>query len=378
MTQRVPRTLWVTNDFPPRSGGIEQFVANLLRRLDPDSVRVVASTYPGDDDHDASLPYPVVRAARRPLLPTPRLAQRVRAEAARHDAHVVVFGASWPLAELASSLPLPSVALTHGHEAGIVKVGGGPLIRHALRGVRAAGVISDYTHQALAPWVPPSTRVHRVPPGVDVTRFAPDVGGGGAVRTRYGIPAAAPLVLCLSRLVARKGQDVLIEAWPQVRRRVAGARLLIAGAGPLERVLRARVHALQLDASVIFAGDVPSSELPQFHAAADIFAMPCRTRVLGLDVEGLGIVYLEAQASGVPVVAGTSGGAPEALVDGRTGVVVDGRDVAGVAAAVTELLADPARRAAMGAAGRRFVQEHYAWEVVSRRFDAMLDQAAGS
>lgn len=376
MTSATPRTLWVTNDFPPRSGGIEQFVAHLLARLDPATVRVVTSHHPTGAAHDATLPYPVVRVARRPLLPTPRVARRLRCEVKDFGADLVVFGASWPLAELAPSLPVPSVALTHGHEAGIAKVGGGPLIRHALRRVSAISVISDYTHRALQPWVPATTDVHHVPPGVDVDRFNPDVSGA-AVRDRYGIDGQAPLVLCLSRLVARKGQDVLIEAWPQIQQAVPEAQLLIAGTGPLDTRLRRRVAELNLAGHVTFTGDVAAADLPQFHAAADVFAMPCRTRALGLDVEGLGIVYLEAQASGTPVVAGMSGGAPEAVVDGTTGRVVDGRDVVGIGAAVVELLADAEKRQAMGAAGRAFVTRTYAYDVITRRFDSMLRQAAG-
>lgn len=374
MTGTTPRTLWVTNDFPPRSGGIEQFVANLLGRLDAATVRVVTSHHAGAAAHDVTLPYPVVRAARRPLLPTRRVARRVRSEAESFGAELVVFGASWPLAELATSLPLPSVALTHGHEAGIAKIGGGPMIRHALRGVSGIGVISDYTHRALARWVPASTTVHRISPGVDVDRFNPDVSGT-QIRSRYGIEEDTPLVLCLSRLVARKGQDVLIEAWPRIRRSVPDARLLIAGTGPLAGQLHARVAELELTGSVTFTGDVASAEVPQFHAAADVFAMPCRTRVLGLDVEGLGIVYLEAQATGTPVVGGLSGGAPEALVDGVTGRAVDGRDIAATAAAITELLRDPDRRGAMGAAGREFVTRTYSYDAVAQRFAAMLAEA---
>jgi phosphatidylinositol alpha-1,6-mannosyltransferase len=375
MTASPPRTLWVTNDFPPRSGGIEQFVDNLLRRMDPAAVRVITSRYPGAEAHDRALPYPVARIARRPLLPTRAVARQIKQEAARHAAELVVFGASWPLAELAPFLPLPSVALTHGHEAGIAKVGGGLLIRHALRGVNGIGVISDYTQRSLTPWVPPATAVHRIPPGVDVDRFHPGISGAD-IRACYGVGDDTPLVVCLSRLVARKGQDVLIEAWPSVVRAVAGASLLIAGSGPMEQALRRRVNELRLEGDVSFAGDVGAADLPRFHAAADLFVMPCRTRALGLDVEGLGIVYLEAQATGTPVIAGTSGGAPEAVVDGETGMVVDGRDVAAVAECVIELHDDPARRAAMGAAGRRFVTQQYSWDVVSQRFTGMLTEAA--
>jgi phosphatidylinositol alpha-1,6-mannosyltransferase len=365
------RTLWVTNDFPPRSGGIEQFVANLLGRMDPKSVRVITANYPGAAEHDDALDYEVVRVAPRPMLPMPWLAARVRAEAADHRADAVVFGAAWPLAELASSVPLPSVALTHGHEAGMSRVGAGPAVYHALRDVDAAGVISGYTATHLDRWIPSRTAVHHLPPGVDVARFNPDVSGAG-VRRRYGIDADTPLALCLSRLVPRKGQDILIEAWPDILRQVPSARLLIAGTGPQEPTLRRRVTKLGLNASITFTGDLAWNDLPAFHTAADLFVMPCRTRMLGLDVEGLGIVYLEAQACGTPVIAGTSGGAPEAVLDGETGLVVDGRDVHAVALAVAQLLSDPARRQAMGAAGRAFVTQRYAWEVISQRFDQIL------
>ena len=367
------RTVWVTNDFPPRSGGIEQFVANLLARCEPSSVRVVTGTQPGGVPFDEELPYPVARVAPRPLLPTPWLAARVRAEVTAFDAQAVVFGAAWPLAEMAGAIGVPCAALTHGHEAGMARVGGGPLLRHAFRSVGAIGVISDFTQRHLTRWVPPRTRVHRIPPGVDIARFHPDVSGD-TIRRRYGLHAQQPLVLCLSRLVPRKGQDVLIEAWPDVLRLVPDAHLLLAGTGPSEVALRRSVTRLRLDANVTFAGDVPAAELPAFHAAADVFAMPCRTRHLGLDVEGLGIVFLEAQACATPVVAGNSGGAPEALLDGESGAVVDGRAVPDVAAAVVRFLHDPQGRAQMGAAGRRFVAQNYAWEVISERFGHMLEQ----
>lgn len=371
------RALWVTNDFPPRSGGIEQFVANLLAHQDPDSVRVVTANHPEAADYDRELPYRVDRVAPRPLLPMPWLGARIRAEVADHSADVVVFGAAWPLAELAGAVPLPSVALTHGHEAGMSRVGAGLAVRHALRDVAAVGVISGYTAGLLEGWIPEHTAVHQIPPGVDVERFHPGVSGAG-VRRRYGIAGDAPLALCLSRLVARKGQDVLIAAWPAIRAAMPAARLLIAGSGPLEPALRRDVTRLGLNDSVTFTGDVAATELPAFHAAADLFVMPCRTRYFGLDVEGLGIVYLEAQACGTPVVAGRSGGAPEAVVDGETGRVVDGRKATEVAAAVIELLGDPARRTAMGAAGREFVTANFAWGVIAERFEQMLRSVTGS
>ena len=368
------RTLWVTNDFPPRSGGIEQFVANLIGRADPATVRVLTANHPDAGRYDDGLSYRVVRAAPRPLLPMPWLAARVREEAADHSADAVVFGAAWPLAELAGAVPLPSIALTHGHEAGMVRVGGGPAIRHALRDLDAVGVISGFTKQLLQRWIPSDALVRHLPPGVDVERFNPGVSGAG-VRRRYHLGPDVPLALCLSRLVPRKGQDVLIEAWPAVLRRVPGARLLIAGSGPLEPALRRRVTKLRLNASITFTGDVVASDLPAFHAAADVFVMPCRTRLAGLDVEGLGIVYLEAQATGTPVIAGRSGGAPEAVLDPDSGLVVDGRHVAEVARAVADLLSDRERCAAMGAVGREFVTQRYAWGVIAERFQALLAEA---
>lgn len=370
-----PRTLWVTNDFPPRAGGIEAFVAQLAGRLDPDTVRVLTADVPDAVAHDRSLPYTVERAGRRPLLPGPALRRRVRAGVVDHRADVVVFGAAWPLGELGGALDVPAFALTHGHEAGMVRVGLGPLVRRVARRLDGIGVISRYTHDALHPWVAAHTEVYDLPPGVDAERFSPSVDGS-PVRRRLCLGHDQPLVVCVSRLVARKGQDVLVEAWPRVRARVPGAHLLIAGGGPMADRLRRQVSGLGVADTVTLAGPVGPADLPAVHAAADVFAMPCRTRLGGLDVEGLGIVYLEAQATGTPVIAGRSGGAPESLRDGDSGLVVDGTSPAVVADALTGLLTDPERRRRMGAAGRRFVEERYAWPVVGERFRKILADIA--
>jgi phosphatidylinositol alpha-1,6-mannosyltransferase len=372
----VLRALWVTNDFPPRVGGIEQFLGQLLARREPAGTRVLTARWPGSAEHDAALPYPVERVGRRPLLPCPRLRSRVRREAHAFGADVVVFGAAWPLGETASSLAQPTFALSHGHEAGMARIGLGPLVARVARRVDALSVISEFTRSALEPWTRETT-VHLLSPGVDTTVFHPSLDGSG-VRARHGIGRDAPLVVCVSRLVPRKGQDVLVEAWPRVRARVPGARLLLVGTGPLERRLRRSLAALGLQECVTLAGQVPGRDLPGYHAAADLFAMPCRTRYGGLDVEGLGIVYLEAQACGVPVVAGRSGGAPEALVDGVTGRTVDGSSAAAVADVVAALLTDEAGRAEMGAAGRAFVERRYAWEVMAARLDAIIRSVVAS
>jgi phosphatidylinositol alpha-1,6-mannosyltransferase len=371
----MTRALWVTNDLPPRSGGIEQFLGNLLASSDPATTWVLASDQPGAAAHDATLPYEVSRIARRPLLPGPALLRRIRNAARRYDAEVVVFGATWPLGEIAGHLDLPCVALSHGHEAGMARAGLGPLIRRATRGLDGLGILSAYTRAAIAPCVRAPTVLHQLPPGVDLQAFHPCADGAG-IRARHQLGSGQPLAVCISRLVTRKGQDVLIEGWPRVLSRVPDAHLLIVGTGPRRTALQRRSAELGLTSSVTFAGEVSWSDLPAYQAAGDVFAMPCRTRLGGLDVEGLGIVYLEAQACGTPVVAGRSGGAPEAVVDGQTGHVVDGTDVEAVAHAVAELLSDPLEAALMGERGRAFVARYYSWPVVMGRLEAMLRQAA--
>jgi phosphatidyl-myo-inositol dimannoside synthase len=371
----VTRTLWVTNDFPPRPGGIEHFLGGLVDRLPHADVRVLATPWPGDREHDAALPYRVERTGRRPLLPTRQLLRQIRQAGEEHRADVVVFGAAWPLGELGRHLEWPSVGLSHGHEAGMARIGLGPLLRRTGRALDAVGVISQFTHGLLAPWLDGLTRVEDLPPGVDTALFHPGVDGT-AIRARYGIAVDQPLVVCLSRLVARKGQDMLVEAWPDVLARVPGAHLLLGGSGPQEPRIARRRRALGLEESVTMAGEIPWERLPAFHAAADVFAMPCRTRLAGLDVEGLGIVFLEAQASGTPVVVGRSGGAPETVIDGETGLVVDGRSPAEVADAIATLLSDPDRRKAMGDAGRQFVEQRFAWEVIALRMQRLLDELA--
>jgi phosphatidylinositol alpha-1,6-mannosyltransferase len=231
--------------------------------------------------------------------------------------------------------------------------------------------ISDYTRSRLAPALDGRTRLAQLSPGVDVDRFTPEAEGA-AVRARHGL-GRAPVVVCVSRLVARKGQDVLVAGWSRVLARHPGARLLLVGGGPLEASLRRAVARRGLADSVSFTGPVPPGELPQHYAAGDVFAMPCRTRRAGLDVEGLGMVFLEAAACARPVVAGTSGGAPEAVRDGVTGRVVDPRSPSAVADAIADLLDDPVRARAMGVAGRDWVEERWSWTRIAATLAGILD-----
>ena len=372
----MTRTLVVTNDFPPRQGGIQTFVAALLERRPPDSLVVLASDHPGSAEHDAALPYPVVRRPTGLLLPTRATARAAVDLVDRHGCDSAFFGAAAPLGLLAPALRTAGVrhlvGATHGHETGWVALPGSRQVMQRIAGgLDVLTYITEYTRARLAPALGDRTRLTQLSPGVDVERFTPDADGT-EVRRRHGL-GEAPVVVCVSRLVARKGQDVLVRGWPQVLARHPSARLLLVGGGPDEAALRRAVAARGLGDSVVLTGGVPSEELPAYYAAGNVFAMPCRTRRAGLDVEGLGMVFLEAAACGLPVVAGTSGGAPEAVREGVTGHVVDPRSPAAVAGTIAALLDDPARARAMGAAGRTWVEQSWSWTTIAGTFAELLE-----
>ncbi len=365
----------VTNDFPPRVGGIQSFVHEAVRGLDPAQVVVYASSHPGAADFDAVQPFPVVRDRSTVLLPTPRVRREVVALLRSQSATAVWFGAAAPLGLLAPALRRAGarriVATTHGHEAGWAQLPvARSLLRRIARNVDVVTYLGGYTRGKLARALDGTGNLERLAPGVDVDRFRPGIDAT-AVRARYSLDAA-PTVVCVSRLVRRKGQDALLDAWPDILAKVPAARLLVVGEGRYRRSLERRAGAASVAGSVTFTGAISDDELPAHLAAGDVFAMPCRTRRGGLDVEGLGMVYLEASACAVPVVAGRSGGAPDAVLDGRTGIVVDGRSRQEVTAAVAGLLADPVRGGAMGDAGRAWVEQSWQWPAVSARLNALL------
>ncbi len=374
----MARTLLVTNDFPPRPGGIQQFVHNLAVRQPAGSLVVYASTWKGAGKFDAEQPFEVVREDTGVLLPTPAVARRAASIARSHGCDTVWFGAAAPLGLLAAGLRrnagiTRAVALTHGHETGWAALPGArQALRRIARGADVVTYLGEYQRVRLDRALHGLTELHRLAPGVDVDAFHPGTDAS-AVRARYGL-GDRPVVVCVSRLVPRKGQDMLIRALPEIRRRVPGAALLLGGGGPYRAKLEklARDHGVAAD--VVLTGSVPWEELPGLYAAGDVYAMPCRTRAAGLDVEGLGIVYLEASATGLPVVAGDSGGAPDAVLEGETGHVVGGRDVAAIADRVAGLLADPERARAMGAAGRAWVEREWRWERQAERLAKLLAQ----
>src|SRR5450631_1197643 len=372
----MAKILIVTNDFPPRAGGIQSFVHALALRLPPGRVVVYAPAWEGAAEFDQRQPFVVLRHPTSLMLPVPSVRRRAVRALTEHGCDTVLFGAAAPLGLLAPALRAAGarrlVALTHGHEAGWAAL---PVARSLLRrigdSVDVVTYLGDYFRVRLARALSPAAaaRMARLAPGVDTAAFHPGAGGS-AIRDRLGL-AGRPVVVCVSRLVKRKGQDTLIRAWPLVR--AAGDPvLLLVGSGPETGRLRRLARELGVADSVVFTGQVPDGGLPAYYDAGDVFAMPCRTRRRGLDVEGLGIVYLEASATGLPVIAGDSGGAPDAVLDGETGYVVPGRDPATVADRVAGLLADPVLARRMGARGRAWVEECWRWESVVGRLDALL------
>ncbi|AYF75570.1 glycosyltransferase family 1 protein [Nocardia yunnanensis] len=372
------RTLLVTNDFPPRPGGIQSYLHALALQLPADELVVYAPRWRGDSHwkFDAEQPFQVVRHPTTLMLPTPLVARRAKKLMRDEKCDRVWFGAAAPLALLSPVLRQAGaeriIASTHGHEVGWSML---PAARQALRVIGdhtdVVTYVSKYTRRRFASAFGAQSALEYLPPAVDSETFRPDPAARAELRARYGL-GERPTILCLSRLVPRKGQDMLITALPEIKKRIDGAVLVIAGSGPYEQKLRAFAQAMGLQDDVVFTGRVPSKELAAHHTLADVFAMPCRTRGFGLDVEGLGIVFLEASASGVPVVAGDSGGAPETVREGETGRVVGGRDITALTDAIVDILSDRDRAAAMGAAGRAWVQQQWRWDLMGTRLQELL------
>jgi phosphatidylinositol alpha-1,6-mannosyltransferase len=373
------RILVVTNDFPPRPGGIQQYVHNLVSRLDAHEITVFASSAPGMGDYDRRQPFAVIRDPSRMLLPTPAVLRTVTGHVRRLQPDLVLLGAAFPLGLLArrltTSTGVACAGFTHGVEVAMARV---PLVRllmtHVAADLRLLTAVSDWSRQHVVRVARDQCPVELLVPGVAADEYTPTLDGS-AVRDKYGL-GDDPVCVCVSRLVPRKGQDRLIQAWPQVAAAVPGARLLLVGGGPYERKLRRLAAASPVSDRIHLTGPVAWSQLGEHYAAGDVFAMPCRTRWAGLDLEALGIVFLEAAAAGLPVVAGRSGGAPETVVPGSTGLVVDGRDASAVGGAVAELLADPGRARAMGTSGRARVEAEFTWDAAARKLDALLTEVA--
>jgi len=366
--------LLVTNDFPPKIGGIQSLLWEWWRRLPVDRFAVLTSPYAGAAAFDADQDYRIERTREPVLLPHPWMVRRIDALARDFGADLVVLDPAIPLGLVGPSLAAPYDVVLHGAE--VTVPGRLPGTRHALGNVlrRARHVVSagEYAAEEAAQAAGRALPVTIVPPGVDIERFHPlDASARDDARRRFGLPVDAELVMSISRLVPRKGFDVAIRAVAELAPRRPDLVLAIAGGGRDERRLRALAEELR--APVRFLGRLPADDLPAAYGCADLFAMACRSRWGGLEQEGFGIVFVEAAACGVPQIAGRSGGAAEAVDDGVTGLVVDQpEDPAAVADAIRELLDDPARRAAMAAASRQRAAVEFSYDVLAERLGRSL------
>jgi len=367
-------TLIVTNDFPPRRGGIQSFVHALALRLPPEQLTVYAPKWEGATAFDNDQPFEVIRHPASLMIPEPSVARRAAAMARERGTQTVIFGAAAPLGLLAPTLKragvTKTIGITHGHEAGWAAL---PVARQLLRRIGDANdtltYLGEYFRTRVARALSPeaAARMTRLAPGVDLEEFRPDAQRRTKIREHLNLSEDRPVVVCVSRMVPRKGQDTLIRAWPSVRAKIPDAVLLLVGDGSYAAKLTTLADG---DDSIRFTGQVPAADLAAYYCAGDVFAMPCRTRHGGLDVEGLGIVYLEASACGLPVVGGDSGGAPDAILEGESGFVTSGQE--SLTARLTELLTDPAKARAMGEKGRAWTEREWGWDQVAARLRALL------
>ena len=380
-------TLVVTNDFGPRAGGIETFIHGLLEQASKNQQRnfIVLTSHQSPQDEVIKFDQKmwennrirVVRDTAKVLLPTRRLAKKATDLFVAHKCENVIFGSSAPLGLLAKSLRRAGakhiVALTHGHEVWWARM---PLFSALLRRIGAQAdqmtYLGEFTRGAVANALlrEDHSKLVHLPPGVDLTRFIP-AAKSLELQKKWGVEGA-PVIVSIGRLVPRKGCDQLIKAMPEVLKQFPKSKLLLVGTGNYKKRLEKLVRNLKVQDSVIFTGRVAHELLPAYYRLGDIFAAPCRSRYGGLEVEGLGIVYLEASACGVPVIAGKSGGAPDAVLDGKTGILVNGRDHLEVSAALIKLLADEKLRAQMGTAGRVWMEQLWSWEGIGTRFEEII------
>ena len=372
--------LFVTNDFGPRAGGIETFIIGLIQRR-PFGQTIVYTSFQEnsaqfDADWLANYGVRVIRDRSKILLPTPRVALHLRRIIKKEGITTAAFGAAAPLGLLSASMKragvLRTVALTHGHEVWWAKVFPfNLLLRRIGSTVDVLTYLGEFTRKAISKAL--SARAQsamvKIAPGIDVEHFIPT--DASPLRESLGL-TDKKVIVSVGRLVHRKGQDHLIEAMPEILKNVPRAHLLLVGEGPYREHLQNLVHQLKLESSVTFIGRIQYQDLPMYICVGDIFAMPSRSRLMGLEVEGLGIVYLEASSCGLPVLAGDSGGAPDAVIQNETGLVVSGTDNKEIASAAVALLTNLEASQKMGTVGRQWIVDNWRWEIWSKAFEELL------
>jgi len=377
----LEKILCITNDFGPRAGGIETFIIGLIERLPKNSVVVYTSSQSGSAEFDTkwseNFGVEVIRDRSKILLPTYRVSKNLRSLLQQREISTVFFGAAAPLGLLSQSLRKAGaekiVAITHGHEVWWAKLW--PFswaIKRIGNGVDVLTYLGDYTRRAISAALPASSqeKMVRLAPGIDIEHFSP-AKKNPRIRHELGLDDKK-VIVSVGRLVHRKGQDFLIDALPLISQKILNVHLLLVGEGPYRAELEKRSVALGVRDRITFIGRVQHSELPEYICAGDIFAMPSRSRLAGLEVEGLGIVYLEASACGLPVIGGTSGGAPDAVLEGETGFSVDGTSAPAIAEAAIRLLSNVEYAEKLGAQGREWIVKEWRWEIWAEKFHTLL------
>ena len=374
--------LFVTNDFGPRAGGIETFIIELIQRRPYGQTIVYTSSQEGSEQFDAewlaNYGVRVIRDRSKILLPTPRVLFHLKKIIRKEGITTAAFGAAAPLGLLSAGMKRSgvkrTVALTHGHEVWWAKVFPFNLmLRRIGSTVDVLTYLGEFTRNAISKGLTTKAQVSmvKIAPGIDVNHFLPT----DATDLRHSLGLAEKkVIVSVGRLVHRKGQDHLIQSLPEILNSVADAHLLLVGDGPYRNHLQKLVKRHNLESAVTFIGRIQYKDLPMYLCAGDIFAMPSRSRLMGLEVEGLGIVYLEASACGLPVLAGNSGGAPDAVVLDKTGLVVNGTDNTQIAKAAIELLTNVESSQRMGLAGRQWIIDNWRWEIWSKDFEDLLNK----
>ncbi len=375
------KILCITNDFGPRAGGIETFVMGLIERAPKGSIIVYTSSQGDTTAYDKEwlrdFGVEVIRDSSKILLPSPWVVRRVKKVIARDSIKQVFFGAAAPLGVMARGIRKKGVvnivALTHGHEVWWAKLWPfSSAISFIGRNVDHLTYLGEFTKNEISKALSPKdkSKLIKIAPGIDTDHFAPDPSSA-QLRKVLGL-ADKKVIVSVGRLVHRKGQDFLIQSMPEVLAKHPTAHILMVGEGPYRKELTKMVSELNLIDAVTFIGRIQYKELPRYICAGDIFVMPSRSRLAGLEVEGLGIVYLEASSCALPVIAGRSGGAPDAVDEDVTGYSVDGTSTLEVSKAIIKMLDDPIKAREMGQAGRSWIIDKWRWEIWSKEFNSLF------
>lgn len=376
--------LLITVTWPPVKGGAENYLFEIYRRLSSCRLTVLTSQQPGDAEFDARQPWHTIRVPlewftaywqgrRKRLVLLVELHRIIQ----KNDINLVVTGFAFPDGLVAWLLKqiygLPYV--THFYGVDFLSHLGNPLWRHFIMQIfQDADYLigcSTYSRDKVVEMGIQSAKIHTVFPGVDVHRFHPvDRLARQRIRRELGLPEDAPILLTISRLVARKGHDYVLLALRRILKRYPMLVYVIVGEGRHRDALYAMVKEHNLSDNVRFVGEVADKELPLFYQAADLFIMP--NRDINGDVEGFGIVFIEASASGIPVIGGKSGGARDAIEHGSSGVLVNPVDVEEISNVVIQILSNESSLSNMGRLGRQMVEDKYSWERATTEVEKVI------